>query len=140
MLDLDAMGEGRELLEAAADEAGRTGEHVLAAQALNNLIWHARQWSDIEQVRRLIDRMHRAAEAAGFEMLARVDEPVAQAQLASVEGDLDGRSPTWTRLKLYSSAHSPWTERRWLAVFRAGWRWRRATSTTPPASPSTPTR
>jgi DNA-binding CsgD family transcriptional regulator/tetratricopeptide (TPR) repeat protein len=121
MLDLDAMDEGRELLEAAADEAERTGEYVLAARALNNLIWYARQWSDIEQVRRLIDRMHRAAEAAGFEMLARVDEPVAQAQLASVEGDLDGAiahlDEAW---KLYSSAHSPWTERRWLAVFRAG--------------------
>jgi DNA-binding CsgD family transcriptional regulator len=121
MLDLDAMDEGRELLEAAAAEAERSGDYVLAARALNNLIWHARQWSNIDEVRRLIDRMHRAAEAAGFEMLARVDAPVAEAQLASVEGDLDGAiahlEEGW---KAYSSAHAPWTERRWLAVFRAG--------------------
>jgi DNA-binding CsgD family transcriptional regulator/tetratricopeptide (TPR) repeat protein len=121
MLDLDAMGEGRDLLETAAAEAERTGDYVLAARALHNLIWHARQWSDIDEVRRLVDRMHRAAEAAGFEMLARVDEPVVQAQLASVEGDLDGAiaylDEGW---KTISSAHAPWTERRWLAVFRAG--------------------
>ena len=96
MLDLDAMGEGRELLEAAADEAERPAS-TCWPPALNNLIWHARQWSDIEEVRRLIDRMHRAAEAAGFEMLARVDEPVAQASWRRWRATSTARSPTWTR-------------------------------------------
>ncbi len=121
MLDFDAVDEGRQLLEAAADEAERRGEHVLAARALNNLIWHARQWSDIDQVRRLIDRMHTEAEAAGFEMLSRIDEPVAQATLASVEGDLDGAIAHLDEgMAAYASSLAPWPEQRWLAPFRAG--------------------
>ncbi|HZM37791.1 MAG TPA: LuxR C-terminal-related transcriptional regulator [Acidimicrobiales bacterium] len=121
MMTVDDMEEGRALLEAAADEAEQRGEHVLAARALNNLIWHARQWSEIGEVRALIDRMHAQAEAAGYDVLARVDEPVALAQLATVEGDLDAAiahlDEGW---RAYSTARAPWTERRYLAVFRAG--------------------
>jgi DNA-binding CsgD family transcriptional regulator len=121
MMTIDSLEEGRALLEAAADESEQRGEHVLAARALSNLIWHARQWSDIGSVRTLIDRMHAQAEAAGFDLLARVDEPVALAQLATVEGDLDAAiahlDEGW---RAYSTARAPWTERRWLAIFRAG--------------------
>jgi DNA-binding CsgD family transcriptional regulator len=121
LMTVDNLHEGRALLEAAADEAEQRGWHVLAARALNNLIWHARQWSDIGEVRALIDRMHTQAEAAGYDVLARVDEPVSLAQLATVEGDLDAAithlDEGWSA---YSSSRAPWTGRRLLAVFRAG--------------------
>jgi len=45
----DQILEGRRLLETAADEAERMGDHVLTARALNYLVWDARQWSDAQQ-------------------------------------------------------------------------------------------
>jgi len=85
----ETLPEGRALIEEAADEAERTGEHVLAARALNNLVWHARQWSEPDDVRALIERMGRHAQAAGFDSLANAAQIQARAQLAAVEGDLD---------------------------------------------------
>jgi DNA-binding CsgD family transcriptional regulator len=121
MHDPDGVREGRTLLEAAAAEAERTGEHLLATRALNNLMWHARQWSDVGDVRALIERKRRQAEAAGFDLFPRGEQPADLAQLAAVEGDLDGAiaylDEGW---RAYHSSHVPWTDRRWLAVFRAG--------------------
>jgi DNA-binding CsgD family transcriptional regulator len=82
--------EAPRLLEAAAAEAEAAGDHVLAARALNNLVWYARRWKDGSEVRALIDRMQSHAEAAGFDFIAGVDTAISLAHLAVLEGDLDG--------------------------------------------------
>src|SRR4029453_7618573 len=56
------MGVGRGLGGAAAAGAEQGGEHVLGARALKTLIGPARQWSEVGEVRALIDRMHAQAE------------------------------------------------------------------------------
>ncbi|MGK2946941.1 MAG: ATP-binding protein [Acidimicrobiales bacterium] len=85
----EAAEEGRSLLEAAAEEAGRLGEHVLAARALNNLVWQARESSQVEKARALVPRVRRHAEAAGFDMLAADSGLEALAVLAAADGDLE---------------------------------------------------
>jgi DNA-binding CsgD family transcriptional regulator/tetratricopeptide (TPR) repeat protein len=84
----EAVDEGRALLEAAAEEAERLGEHVLAARALNNLVWQARESSQVEKARALVPRVRRHAEAAGFELLAADSGLEALAVLAAADGDL----------------------------------------------------
>ncbi|MGH9247025.1 MAG: ATP-binding protein [Acidimicrobiales bacterium] len=79
--------EGAVLLRAAAAEAERTGEHVLASRALNNLLWHDRHWDNPDEVRALVERVRQQAEAGGFDSLARIGYVLAN--LAAVEGDLD---------------------------------------------------
>jgi DNA-binding CsgD family transcriptional regulator len=116
----DRADEARELLRDAADEAKRAGEHVLAARALNNLLWHARRWSGAAEVRALIDRMQRHAQAAGFDSLAIGDAASSLAHLAAVEGDLDGAIAALDRARESSVSRSPWTTWPVSVVFRAG--------------------
>jgi len=79
--------EGKALLRATIDEAERAGEHLLAARALNNLVWHLLGWENAAEVRSLIDGIREHAKAAGWE--AGGGHTEALAQLAAVEGDLD---------------------------------------------------
>jgi DNA-binding CsgD family transcriptional regulator len=121
MLDkAERVSEARTLLEDAAAEAERAGDHVLAETALGVLVWTARRWGDVDDVRSLIERMRQQAEAAGFEGLADVDQASAVAKLEAAEGDLDGaiahldgalRSPL---MPVVPGAVA------WLAVLRAG--------------------
>jgi DNA-binding CsgD family transcriptional regulator len=120
LMDPARTDEARELLEAAADEAERTGEHVLAARTLNNLVWHARQWSDVGQVRSLIERMRVQARAAGFDSLAVTDVAASLAHLAAVEGDLDGAIAQLDEAQRVRDGHTGWIRSDWTAVFRAG--------------------
>ena len=46
MLHPERFREAGELLRVAAREAEDAGDHVVAARALNNLVWHARRWRD----------------------------------------------------------------------------------------------
>ena len=112
--------EARELLEAAVLEAGRAGEHVLASRALNNLVWHARRWSDIGEVRALIERMRMHSEAAGFDSVAVTDVAQSLAHLAASEGDLDGAIAHLEEARQSDKGWSGWATGRWTAVFRAG--------------------
>src|ERR671919_630328 len=113
--------EGRRLLEAAAEEAERTGEHVLAARALNYLVWDARRWSDASEVREMIGRAHRHAEAAGLELVAAIDLAANQAHLEAAEGDLDAAIAQLDQARYTSAGNAvSWTDGRWLAVLRAG--------------------
>lgn len=120
LLDPARADEARKLLETAATGAERIGDHVLAARALNNLVWHARQWSGVDQVRDLIDRMRAQAEAAGFDSLAVTDVAASLAQLAAVEGDLDGAIAHLDATEQSSTGRPGWTKSGWRAVFRAG--------------------
>jgi DNA-binding NarL/FixJ family response regulator len=112
--------EGRELLERAIAEAERTGEHLLAARGLHNLVWHARQWSDFDEVRAHVDRMRRHAEAAGFDSLAVGAKVETLAHLATIEGDLDAAISLIDRSRRSHVGQSAWTKGRWLAIVRAG--------------------
>jgi DNA-binding CsgD family transcriptional regulator/tetratricopeptide (TPR) repeat protein len=119
LMDPGQVDEARDLLTAAADEAERVGEHLLAARSLNNLVWHARQWSDVDDVRRLIDRARAEATAAGFDSMAINDVAASLAQLAAVEGDLDGAIARLDEVG-GGDGRAGWTKASWLAVFRAG--------------------
>ncbi len=120
LMDPARSDEARELLEAVASEAERVGEPLLAARSLNNLVWHARRWSDAEGVRALIERMRVQAQAAGFDALAGVDVAASSAQLAAVEGDLDGAIALLDAAQGSGEGRRGWTKGWWLAVFRAG--------------------
>src|SRR5918995_1093320 len=113
--------EAAELLRAAASEAEAAGDHVVAARALNNLVWHARRWRDVDEVRPLIDRMRAQAEAAGFDSLAITAQTELMAQLATTEGDIDSAIAYLDEDWRPDVSHTPWLRaRRWTAVFRAG--------------------
>ena len=110
--------EGRALLEAAADEGARLGERVLAARALNNLVWHARRWAP-DEVRDRLERMRQHAEAAGFTSLASGSYAEGAATLAAIEGDLDGAIAQLERRRgdrIQAGAANP----DWLAIVQAG--------------------
>ena len=117
--DPDRASEGKVLLETAADEAERVGDHVLATRALSNLVWHARKWDEAKDVRTLIKRMREQGEAAGLAEIGQT-EASALAHLAAIDGDLvsaiaqldEGWQPEWGR--------TPPPRSRWMAVFRAG--------------------
>jgi DNA-binding NarL/FixJ family response regulator len=114
--DPDSADEGQALLEAAIDAADRAGEHVLVARATNNLVWHAVSWYDADKVRRMIERMRRHAKAAGW---ATGDHTMALAQLAAVEGDLDGAI---AELGNAPPIHNDlWKHGRWLWGLRAAY-------------------
>jgi DNA-binding CsgD family transcriptional regulator/tetratricopeptide (TPR) repeat protein len=120
MVDPSRSDEARELLADAAAEAERAGEHLLAARALNYLTWHARQWNDVDEVRSLIDRMRAHAEAAGSDTLAVGDVASSLAELAAVEGDLDGAIVQLDSARESGAGRTGWTNPGWNAVFRAG--------------------
>ena len=122
MLDArDQADEGRRLLQTAADEAERIGDHVLAARALNNLVWHARQWSDADEVRELIERAHRHAEAAGFDWSPPSTSRPTRRISTAAEGDLDAAIAHLDHARYTSAGNAvSWTDGRWLAVLRAG--------------------
>jgi DNA-binding CsgD family transcriptional regulator len=109
--------EGRALLKEAITEAERTGNHVLAARALNNLVWHAREWSSFDEVKELIWRMRRHAEAAGFESLSSVAQAEAFAHLATFEGDVQTAIDMLDEILLTDHR---WLHGKWLAILRAG--------------------
>lgn len=120
LLDPARGEEARRLLEEAAAGAERVGDHVLAARCLNNLVWHARKWSDLGEVRALIERMRTQAEAAGFDTLAVTDVAASLAQLAAAEGDLDGAIAHLDAVERSTRGRLGWTQSGWRAVFRAG--------------------
>jgi ATP/maltotriose-dependent transcriptional regulator MalT len=120
MLDPARTEEARLLLQEVAAEAEREGEHLVAARSYNNLIWHARQWSDVDEVRSLIERMRVNAEAAGFDTLAVTDVAASLAELAAVEGDLDAAISHLDSVQLVGTGRQAWTKPGWTAIFRAG--------------------
>jgi DNA-binding NarL/FixJ family response regulator len=111
--------EARDLLRGAAEEAERVGEHLLAARAFSNLLWHARRWDDMDEARALVERMRVQAEAAGFGALAGGDRAAALAQLAAVEGDLDAAIGHLDELDVRAGQHV-WSKNRWTSILRAG--------------------
>jgi DNA-binding NarL/FixJ family response regulator len=105
-------------LEEAARAAERTGDHLLAARAYNNLLIHARRWRDAEGVKALIERLWVHAQASGYGML---DVPAARADLAAVDGDLDAAIAALDEIDdIVQVTHGQRTRNRWVAVMRAG--------------------
>jgi DNA-binding NarL/FixJ family response regulator len=120
VIEPDTAAEGTELLRTAADEAERIGEHVLAARALINLVWQARQASQVAEARELLLRMRRHAETAGFDALASHTRVEAMAVLATVDGDLDTAISVLDDSSRAELGQLAPRNRRWLAVLRAG--------------------
>jgi DNA-binding CsgD family transcriptional regulator len=117
VMDPDSADEGEQLLEAAIAQAERAGEHILAARASNNLLWHTIGSSDADAVRRLIDGMRRHAKAAGW--LAGSAHAQALAQLAAVEGDL---AAAIAQVDAAPPVHADtWKLGRWLWGLRAAY-------------------
>ena len=112
--------EGAALLRAAVDEAERIGDHLLAARALINLVWQARQSSEIDEARDLLRQMRHHAEAAGFDSLASHTRVEAMALLAAVDGDLDTAIAVLDEGARDDPGRAVSRNRRWLAVLRAG--------------------
>lgn len=112
--------EGTELLHDAAAQAEAVGDHVLAARALINLVWQARQSSKVAEARELVHRMRAHAEAAGFDALASHTRVEALALLAAVDGDLDTAIAVLDEGAREDPGHALSRNRRWLAVLRAG--------------------
>jgi DNA-binding CsgD family transcriptional regulator len=116
LFDSRTRAEGKALLRATVEEAERAGEHVLAARALNNLVWHSLGRENADEVRGLIHGMQAHAKAAGW--LAGSGHTEALAQLAAVEGDIDAA------VALLDEPHthhqSLFKKGRWQAVRRAG--------------------
>src|SRR5262249_14712693 len=79
---------GRDLLLAAAAEAEKAGEWVLAARAVHNLAFNLPQSSIVEQAQRL-ERMRADAEQAGFDHIAIAAYYQGLAVVAVGEGDLN---------------------------------------------------
>lgn len=117
LFDSRTRPEGKALLRTTIAEADRTGEHILAARALNNLVWHSLGRENAEEVRRLIDGMRLHAKAAGW--LTGSGHTEALAQLGAVEGDLDAAIAL---LDEPDVAHhkSLFKRGRWRAVRQAG--------------------
>jgi DNA-binding CsgD family transcriptional regulator len=83
----DTAEEGRTLLADLVDEAERRGEWVLAARALNTLVYAMLPTAPGEQAE-VLERMRVDAERAGFEALAVAAYFQGRARLAVREGDL----------------------------------------------------
>jgi DNA-binding CsgD family transcriptional regulator len=116
----ETVTEGRALLEAAAEEAARTGDDALAAQALEPLVWLARVTSRIDDARELVERMRKHAEMAGFDRLATYARVEAAASLAAADGDLDAALEILEQRRRDDPRTTSARNRRWLSVLRAG--------------------
>lgn len=112
--------EGQALLAAAADEAEAAGDHVLAARAFLNLVWYARQAGEVDDARRLVQRMRLHAEAAGFDSLSSHARVEALAVLAAADGDYDAAIEVLDEGAADERVRALSRNRRWLAVLRAG--------------------
>jgi DNA-binding NarL/FixJ family response regulator len=119
-VDLDSATEGRALLEEAAEEAARTGDHALAAQALEPLVWLARVSSRLDDARDLVERMRKHAEVAGLDRLATYARVEATASLAAADGDLDAALAVLEQRRADDPRTTSARNRRWLSVLRAG--------------------
>jgi DNA-binding CsgD family transcriptional regulator len=111
--------EAKLLLESAIDEAGRVGEHVLAARAINNLLWYAIGSEKTDEVKHLIEHMREHAKAAGW--VSGSGHTQALAQLAAIEGDLDGAIAQLDAEEPVYTHHTAWKKGRWTSVLRAGY-------------------
>lgn len=120
VIDVTTSAEGEALLRSAAEASEAAGDHVLAARAMLNLVWLARQASKVDEARELLERMRRHAEAAGFDSLASHTRVEAMAVLAAVDGDLDTAIAVLEDGAHLEQAHTVNRTRRYLAVLRAG--------------------
>jgi DNA-binding CsgD family transcriptional regulator len=120
VMESASVAEGTALLHAAADDAEAAGEHVLAARALINLVWLARQSSRVDEGRDLLQRMRMHAEKAGFDALANHARVEATALLAVVDGDLSAANAVLDKGDRFDPGRALSRNRRWLAVLRAG--------------------
>jgi DNA-binding CsgD family transcriptional regulator len=81
------LDEGRALLSGLVERAEKAGEWVLAARAINNLVFELPTTSLTEQAQ-LLERMRADAERAGFEAMAVAAYFSGRARLAMAAGDL----------------------------------------------------
>ncbi len=81
------LDEGRELLAGLVERTEKVGEWVLAARAINNLVFELPTTSLTEQAE-LLERMRADAERAGFEAMAVAAYFSGRARLAMASGDL----------------------------------------------------
>lgn len=120
LYDLATVDEGRKVLEEVAEGSARAGDHVLAARALSNLVWYARQSSHIEEARALVERMRQHAEAAGYDRVVGYARVEAIALLKIVKGQLDAAVRVLDAGDAGFAGRSRSRARRWLSVLRAG--------------------
>jgi DNA-binding CsgD family transcriptional regulator len=114
--------EGRALLAGIVDEAERRGDWMLAARALNNLVWAMPPTAPGQQTE-LLERMRVDAERAGSEALAVAAYFQGRARLAVREGDLAAAIDALEQGRARDRGYL-WTGRRagYHSVFLAGLR------------------
>src|SRR3546814_15779936 len=113
-------GDGRAILEGTASDAELVGDHVVAARALVNLAWEARQSSRVDEAREMVQRMRLHAEAAGFDSLASHSRVEAIAVLAVVDGELEEAIEVLDRGAVEVPPRAEARHRRRMAWVRAG--------------------
>ena len=112
--------EGRALLEEAAEEAARTGDDALAAQASSRSCgWPACRAASTTPGS-CVERMRKHAEVAGFDQLATYARVEATASLAAADGDLDAALEVLEQRRRDDPRTTSARNRRWLSVLRAG--------------------
>jgi DNA-binding CsgD family transcriptional regulator/tetratricopeptide (TPR) repeat protein len=114
------LGEGTDLLQAAADSAEAVGDHVLAARALMTLVLLARLSSKVDEARHLLERTRMHAEKAGFDSLASHARVEALALLAIADGDLSTAIAVLDKGDRFDPGRALTRKRQWLAVLRGG--------------------
>jgi DNA-binding CsgD family transcriptional regulator len=87
VLHTRTLPEGRALLTTVAEQAERAGEWVLAARAINNLVFEV-PTASVDEESQLLERMRTNAERAGFEALAVAAYFQGRARIAMAVGDL----------------------------------------------------
>ena len=115
----DRTAEGIAMLQAAADEAERLGEYVIAARALNNRARTGPFRRDPDLARRILVRMQQLAEKAGFDSLSGPGYWEGLASLAEWDGDLDEAVDLLDQGHRRGSATMRWHST-WYAVHEAG--------------------
>jgi DNA-binding CsgD family transcriptional regulator len=112
--------EGAQLLARVADEAEALGEHVVVARALHNQVRTDVRRYELNEARRLLERMRQAAERAGFDSMAIAAYAEGRAELAVWEGDLAGALEALDRGRRSDRGYVHTGKRSWYRVFEAG--------------------
>jgi DNA-binding CsgD family transcriptional regulator len=86
ILNAGTRSQGAAALRAAVEAAERAGEHVLAARAIHNLVFHWLSRENAREMQALVEKMRLHEKAAGWKSLDYAD---ALALIAAAEGDLD---------------------------------------------------
>ena len=114
-----AAQEGVEIMLDAIEGAERLGEHVLAARALNNLLWEVSFAVDLTGVRSWIEQMREHAQRAGYDALSQAGYGQLVAAYAASQGDLPGAIDALAAGRIEDAL--PEARGLWYAIAQAGY-------------------